>query len=159
MLYLPFLTPQSTNGILTLTDTKSCCMGLWYTSPKLSATWLKPILAFTLALKRDSFFVLSTLRSASSTFCFNPSNWGLFSCAICNALSTGITNSWGRTGKSISITVFLSRFRNETSENMARFRALALFCNVLRAFTTSNFSVNKSAFEMAAIFWRCTPML
>lgn len=28
MLYLPFLTPQSTNGMLTLTDTKSCCMGL-----------------------------------------------------------------------------------------------------------------------------------
>lgn len=67
MLYLPFLTPQSTSGMETLTDTISCCMGCLYASPNFSATWLKPTLALMLALKRDSFFVLSTVCSASST--------------------------------------------------------------------------------------------
>lgn len=37
MLYLPFLTPQSTSGMETLTDTISCCMGCLYASPNFSA--------------------------------------------------------------------------------------------------------------------------
>ena len=158
MLYLPLRTPQSSSGIDTLTATKSCCIGLWYTSPKFSATWLKPILAFTLALKRDSFFVLSTFRSASSTFCFSSSNCGLLLLPHLKASSTGISIILGREGSSSSIWVFLSRFRKDASENIARFKALALFCNVFCAFTLSSFKVNRSACEIAAIRCRCCPM-
>ena len=108
-------------------------------------------LALKLALKRDSFFVLSTFCSASSTFCRCSRKVGLFSLARINASSTGIIFPVGRPGISNSITVFLSRFRKEANENIARFKAICAFCNVLCAFTLSSCNVSKSARDMAAI--------
>ena len=142
----------------TLTDTISCCMGLLYASPNFSATWLKPTLALILALKRDSFFVLSTFCSASNTFWRSPKNCGLLTCAAAKASSTGITSDWGRPGNTALISVFFSKFRKEANENMARFKALVAFCKVLRALTTSSFKVSKSARLMAAILRRCMPI-
>ena len=110
------------------------------------------------ALNMASFLVLSTCCSASSTCCFMSRNFGLFSRASVKASSTEICMSFGRPGRRNLISVFLSKLRKEARLNMALFKAISAFCNVLRALTASSFSVSNSALLIAAILCRSCPV-
>ena len=151
ILCFPFRTPQSTRGIDTETETMSCCSGSRYALLSLVATWLNPMLALIEALNMASFFVLSTCCSASSTCCLVSRNFGLFSRASVKASSTEICISFGRPGRFSRISVFLSKLRKEARLNIALFRDISAFCNVLRALTASSFNVSSSALLIDAI--------